>query len=389
MTLDPAALKAQFLLRDDIIFLNHGSFGACPKAVFQTYQDWQLRLEQQPVEFLGRRYDNLMHEALTALANYLHADAPNLIFVPNATTGINIVARSLPLAAGDEILTTDQEYGAMDYTWQLVCEKTGARYVKHRLNMRHQTPQAAADALWAQVTPKTKVVFLSHITSSTATILPIADLCRRARAQGIITVIDGAHAPGQIPLDLAALDADCYTGNCHKWLCAPKGSGFLYVQPHLQPVIEPAVISWGWLPSASFTQRNGWQGTRDIAAYLAVPAAIAFQAAHEWDAVRAQGHELARFVREQVAMLTGIAPLTPDAAAWFAQMITTPIPACDAAQLAKRLRDDYRIEIPITQWNGQMGVRASFQGYNTQDDAQQLVAALAALLPQLATIAPA
>jgi isopenicillin-N epimerase len=387
MPLDPRSLKAQFLLRPDVIFLNHGSFGACPKPVFQVYQDWQLQLEQQPVEFLGRRFDDLIHEARAALAAYLNADAANLIFVPNATTGINIVARSLPLAAGDEILTTDQEYGAMDYTWAFVCEKTRARYVKHTLSTEGQTPADLAAALWAKVTPKTKVIFLSHITSSTALILPIAELCRRARAQGIITVIDGAHAPGQIPLDLTALDADCYTGNCHKWMCAPKGAGFLVVQPHLQAIIEPAVISWGWLPDASFTTRNGWQGTRDIAAYLSVPAAIRFQEAHDWEAVRAHGHELARLVRAQVAKQTGIAPLTADSSDWFAQMVTMPIPSCDAGVLQARLRDEYRIEVPITQWNGQMGVRASFQGYSTREEAQALVTALAALLPQVAVTA--
>lgn len=381
MTFDPSALKAQFLLRSDVIFLNHGSFGACPKPVFQAYQDWQLQLEQQPVEFLGRRFDALLDDARRALAVYLNADAANLIFVPNATTGINIVARSLPLAAGDEILTTDQEYGAMDYTWEFVCEKTGAHYVKQALTTEGQTPMDVADALWAAVTPKTKVIFLSHITSSTALILPIAELCRRARAHGILTVIDGAHAPGQIPLDLTALDADCYTGNCHKWMCAPKGAGFLVVQPHLQAIMEPAVISWGWLPDASFGTRNGWQGTRDIAAYLSVPAAIRFQAARDWDTVRAHGHELARLVRAQVAKQTGIAPLTADSADWFAQMVTMPIPLCDAGILSARLRDNYRIEVPITQWNGRMGVRASFQGYNTREEAQALVTALAALLP--------
>jgi isopenicillin-N epimerase len=271
----------------------------------------------------------------------------------------------------------------MDYTWQFVCEKTGAQYVKHPIVRQDQTPEALAAAIWSKVTPKTKVIFLSHITSSTATIMPVAELCRRARAQGILTVIDGAHAPGQIPLDLTALDADCYTGNCHKWLCAPKGSAFLYVQPHLHAVIEPAVISWGWLPDASLTKRNGWQGTRDIAAYLTVPAAIEFQQANDWDAVRAHGHQLARFTRQRFADMTGIPPLTPDSSAWFAQMITVPLPGSDTELLTRQLREDYRIEIPFTTWNDQTGIRASFQGYNTQDEAELLLQAVAELLPSV------
>ncbi|MDX2136456.1 MAG: aminotransferase class V-fold PLP-dependent enzyme [Chloroflexota bacterium] len=373
---DPLALKTQFLLRPDVTFLNHGSFGACPKPVFDTYQQWQLELERQPVEFLGRRYDDLLDEARAALARYLNAAADSLIFVPNATTGINVVARSLALAAGDEILTSDQEYGAMDYTWQFVCEKTGARYIRQPLVL----DETLADAFWSQVTPRTKVIFLSHITSATATILPIAELCRRARAHGILTIIDGAHAPGQIPLDLTALDADAYTGNCHKWLCAPKGSAFLMVQPHLHALIEPAVISWGWLPGASFAKRNQWQGTRDIAAYLSVPAAIQFQHEHEWDAVRAHGHALARQTRQRAADLTGVAPLVPDSPDWYAQMITLPLPGRDTERLTRRLREAYQIEIPFTKWNDQTGIRASFQGYNTQADADLLLEGLGVLL---------
>ncbi len=380
---DPLALKTVFLLRPDIVFLNHGSFGACPRPVFNIYQQWQLEMEKQPVEFLGRRHDDLLDHARAALAEYLHSPTDSLIFVPNATTGINIVARSLSLQPGDEILTTDQEYGAMDYTWEFVCAKSGATYLKHPLIAHEGAAEGFVESFWSRVTDRTRVIFLSHITSATATILPIAEICRRARQRGILTVIDGAHAPGQIPLDLTQIDADCYTGNCHKWLCAPKGAAFLYVQPHLHPIIEPAVISWGWLPGASFSKRNGWQGTRDIAAYLSVPAAIQFQEANDWDAIRAYGHELARSTRQRFADLTGIAPLVPDSPDWFAQMIAIPL-ACDAEALQKRLREEYAIEIPFTRWNDKMGIRASFQGYNTQEDADLLLEAVKRLLPEMA-----
>jgi isopenicillin-N epimerase len=379
-------LKSQFLLNPDIVFLNHGSFGACPKPVFETYQRWQLELEYQPVEFIGRRVDGLLNDARAILASYLNADAENLIFLTNATAGVNIVARSLHLQTGDEILTTDQEYGAMDYTWEFFCEKTGARYIHQALPERPLAPDEIVEAIWSGVTPKTKVIFLSHITSSTATIFPIEEICRRARQQGILTVIDGAHAPGQIPLDLTKIDADFYTGNCHKWLCAPKGSAFLYVQPQHHRIIEPLAISWGWVEGASFVRRNQQQGTRDTAAFLTVPAAIEFQQQNQWDKIRSRCHELARQTRQRIAELSGLAPIVPDSEQFFAQMITAPLPKCDPELLGRRLREEFNVEVPITQWNGNIGIRASYQGYNTPEDMEVLLDALSVLLPQVAVV---
>jgi isopenicillin-N epimerase len=379
----PNNLKEQFLLDPNVVFLNHGSFGACPKPVFETYQRLQLELERRPIEFLGRRADEMLDQARGVLAQYLNVESDNLIFVPNATSGINIVARSLDLQPGDEILTTDREYGAMDYTWQFVCEKTGAHYVQRALPVRPQSVESFIEEFWAGVTPQTKVIFLSHITSATATILPIAEICRRARQHGILTVIDGAHAPGQIPLDVTQINADFYTGNCHKWLCAPKGAAFLHVQPQHQNIIEPAVISWGWIADASFVKRNQWQGTRDISAFLSVPAAIEFQRANQWDEVRARCHELARETRQRVAELTGIAPFVPDSTEWFAQMIAAPVQNCDALTLGRRLREEFHVEIPIIEWNGLVGIRASYQAYNTPEDMEILLDALSVILPQI------
>jgi isopenicillin-N epimerase len=379
-------LKAQFLLNPDIVFLNHGSFGACPKPVFETFQRWQIELEYQPVEFIGRRVDGLLNDARAILANYLNADVNNLIFVTNATAGVNIAARSLHLQPGDEILTTDQEYGAMDYTWEFFCQKVGARYIHQKLPERPLTQSEVVEAIWSGVTPKTKVIFLSHITSSTATIFPIEEICRRARQLGILTVIDGAHAPGQIPLDLTKIDADFYTGNCHKWLCAPKGSAFLYVQPQHHSIIEPMSISWGWVDGASFVQRNQQQGTRECAAFLTVPAAIEFQQQNQWDVIRARSHELARQTRQRIAELSGVEPIVPDSEQFFAQMITAPLPQCNPEVLVRRLREEFNVEIPVTQWNGKIGIRASYQGYNTPEDMEVLLDALSVLLPQVAIV---
>ena len=231
-------MRDQFLLDPNIIFLNHGSFGACPKPVFERYQWWQRELERQPVEFLGRRHDDLLDAARARIADYLGAEADDLVFVTNATSGLNVIARSLVLQEGDEILTTDHEYGALNLTWDHVCAKVGARYVHHPIPLPVGDPADVVESFWSAVTPRTKAIFLSHITSPTALILPVTEICHRAREAGILTIIDGAHAPGQIPLDLTAMGVDIYAGNFHKWLCAPKGSGFLYVRPHLQADVE-------------------------------------------------------------------------------------------------------------------------------------------------------
>jgi len=380
-------LRPLFLLRPDVVFLNHGSFGACPRPIFQVYQAWQLQLERQPIEFLGRRFNDLMRHARESLAAYVNADPNDLVYVPNATIGLNVVARSLPLRPGDEVLSTDHEYGALDRTWRFVCEKRSARYVNQPLPLPLKSIQQVVEALWAGVTARTRVLFLSHITSPTALILPVAELVRRARAAGILTIIDGAHAPGQIPLDLTVLGADFYAGNCHKWLCAPKGTAFLHARREVQPLLEPLVVSWGWqseTPGPSrFVDEQEWQGTRDIAAFLSVPAAIQFQADHHWPGVQRHCHALARAARQAIGNLTGLASLTPDSPAWYAQMVTLPLPPCQAETLQRRLYDEFHIEVPIITWHEQSFVRISIQGYNTRSDVDALATALATLLPHL------
>jgi len=249
--------------------------------------------------------------------------------------------------------------------------------------------------VWAGVTPRTRVLFLSHITSPTALIFPVRELVRRAREAGLWTVIDGAHAPGQIPLDLTALGADFYAGNCHKWLCSPPGSAFLCARLEVQHLVEPLVISWGWEPertnllnldgaASRFVLENEWQGTRDPAAYLSVPAAIRFQEEHDWPRVRAECHELLREARRRIEALTGLPPICPDSPEWYAQMAAFPLPECDAAALQRRLYDEYRVEVPVVEWNGRQLLRVSVQGYNTPEDVETLTAALGHLLPQVA-----
>lgn len=376
MTLQPDDLRSRFLLDPKITFLNHGSFGACPKPVFEQYQRWQLELERQPVEFLGRRIDDLLREAMQPLAEYLNADADDLIFVQNATAGVNLVARSLPLQAGDEILSSDHEYGACRNTWDFVCARTGAKYVERSILLPMTTEDAFVEHFWAGVTTRTRVIYLSHITSSTALTFPLAEIIRRARAAGILTVIDGAHTPGHIPVDLRALDADFYTGNCHKWLCAPKGSAFLHVRREHQSDIQPAIISWGY--GLAFKYLHQMQGTRDPAAYLTVPAAIQFQREYDWDAVSSRCHDLAAWTARELTTRTGLQPLSD--ASWYQQMVAAPLPPCDEQEVKRRLYDEYCIEVPVFTWQDRQYVRVSFQGYNSQADAERLIAALAEVI---------
>jgi isopenicillin-N epimerase len=386
-------LRALFLLRPDLVFLNHGSFGACPRPVFEAYQAWQLELERQPVEFLGRRFAGLLAEARAALGMMVGAEADDLVYVPNATTGLNVVARALPLAPGDEVLGTDHEYGALDRTWRFICRRRGARYINQPVPLPVRSAEEVVEQIWEGVTPRTRVLFLSHLSSPTALIFPVEALIRRARDAGLITVVDGAHVPGQIPLDLAALGVDFYSGNCHKWLCSAKGSGFLYARREMQHLLEPLVVSWGWQPekttlltldgvdASPFIVQQEWQGTRDIAPYLSVPAAIQFQAEHDWPRVRAECHELVRHARQAMSELTGLEPICPDSPEWFGQMATIPLPACDVDELKRRLYDEYRVEVPVIGWGGRQFVRVSVQGYNTRGDVDALVRALENLLP--------
>ncbi|MDB5033622.1 MAG: putative aminotransferase [Chlorobi bacterium] len=371
-------LRDLFLIRPDVAFLNHGSFGACPAPVFEEYQRWQRELESQPVEFLGRRFASLLRDARAPLAEYLNADADDLVYITNATVGVNIVARSLKLGPGDEVLATNHEYGACDRAWRFLCGLSGAAYRHAEIPVPVTTHEDLVESLFAQVGPATRVIFISHITSPTALTFPIAEICRRARALGLITIVDGAHAPGQIPLDLAAIDPDFYTGNLHKWLCAPKGAAFLYARRSLQEMLEPLVVSWGWdaiIPTSSrFIDHHEYQGTSDPSPWLAVPAAIRFQQEHDWNDVRHRCHDILRRARPLIAEALDATFLSPDSDEWYAQMLAFILPDdIDAFELRERLYQEDLVEIPAFNWNGRQTMRISIQGYNSWDDVERLL----------------
>ena len=384
-------LREHFLLRDDVVFLNHGSYGACPRLVFEDYQYWQLELEKQPVEFMNehRKSLKLIRNVREYLGDFIGSHPDNLVAVTNVTTGLNIVARSLPLKAGDEILTSDQEYGSLEKTWTFIARKTGATYIHADVPLPLASAAEFTEAIWSKVTSQTKVIFLSHLTWGTALTFPIEELIQRAKENGIWTVIDGAHAPGHIPLQLDELDADFYSGNCHKWMLTPKGSAFLHVHPRVQHLIEPLVVSHGWNPEAEgdgalgnsrFIDSLEFQGTRDLAPLLAIPAAIDFMEKYQWPEVKKACHKLVWEIAEEWATITGLAPLVQPELRADMQMVALPLPNCDVMEVKNRLYDEFQIEIPVFRWKDHCIARISIQGYNTPADGQSLISALKTLL---------
>jgi isopenicillin-N epimerase len=291
---------------------------------------------------------------------------------------VNIAAWPLGLRPGDEVLTTNLEYGAMDLTWEHVCGDFRARYVRTPIPIPVPDDDEVIETIWAGVNARTRVLFFSHHTSATALTLPVAELCRRARERGIVTVIDGAHAPGHLPLSIRELDPDFYAGNCHKWLCSPKGSGFLYVRRDLQRNVHPLLFSWGYdSDDASFVVRHEQQGTRDPSAYLTVPYAIEWQASRDWHRVRERCHDLARRATAELG-LTPVVPGTQHGR--YGQMVSLLLPEDAPADLQERLFDEHRIEIPVSDRESPRLIRASFQAYNDEEDLERLRAALATLL---------
>lgn len=389
----PTNLSEQFLLDPDVVFLNHGSFGACPRPVFEEYQRWQLKLERQPVAFLDSRRGlaTNLRVSRAAIAAEFGADPQDIAQVSNATSGLNIVIQSLPLKPGDEILTTNHEYNALEKTWAYVTRRTGAKLVVVKVPLPLTSATAFHDTLVAGMTERTRVVFLSHITSPTALLFPIESVIAEARQRGILSVIDGAHTPGHIPLDLEAVGADFYSGNCHKWLMSPKGSAFVHARREHQQMIDPLVISHGWTAdnkepgvggpfgNSAFVDEVEMQGTRDPAPWLAVPAAIAFRREHDWWRVSRDCQRLAQETAARLGDLTGLEPFSsPEFCA--PQMVAMPIPECDPAKIKIALLEQYGIEIPVSNWQGHYIVRLSCQGYNTRPQMDVLIDALSELL---------
>ena len=365
----PAGLRARWSLDPDVVFLNHGSFGATPVAVLEDQARWRDRMESDPVRFFVREIDGLLAEVRAALGRFVGADAEDLALVPNATAGVNTVLRSLSFAPGDELLATGHEYNAALNTLRFAAERDGARAILVDPGFPVAGPDDIADRLLAAVTPRTRLVLLSHVTSPTAVVLPVERLVPALRERGVETLVDGAHAPGMLPLDLDALGSAYYTGNCHKWMCAPKGAAFLHVRRDLRDAIRPLSISHGANDPdpdrPRFRKEFDWTGTDDPTAWLAIPAAIETVGAMlpgGWPAVMASNRELALRGRDAIlAALDGIEPAPARAGApdgMTGSMATVTLPGrgttpfvsrspLDVDPIGAALWERWRIEVPI------------------------------------------
>jgi len=374
-------MKDLFLLDKDITFLNFGSFGACPKEIFDEYIQWQYLLEKEPVQFIAFEGVKYLKNSLAALAEYINCNAADLVFVPNPTHAINLLAKNIKLTAGDEVLSTNLEYGAMDRTWNYYCKAVGAKYIQQHITLPLTSKEALIEEFWKGYSTKTKVVFISQITSSTALIFPVKEICEEAKKRGLLTIVDGAHVPGQIDLDLAELEADFYTGACHKWMMTPKGCSFLYAKPEFQSLLDPLIVSWGYqssTPSESqFFDYHQFNGTRDYSAYLTVPKAIEFMEKYEWKKVSNECKNNLLTSAPKLFELLNTAPLAPLTNDFFGQMCSAEIKTPEPEKLQRVLFEKYRIEIPIMRHADKCYIRFSFQAFNTVSEIDYLIESLA------------
>ena len=379
-----------FELDPAVTFLNHGSFGACPQVVLEAQRELRARLENEPVLFMGRQWEGMMDGVRAALGSFLGAGPDDLALVPNATAGVNTVLRSRRFEPGDEILVTDHGYNACSNAARFVAERQGLRVVVAHVPFPLTDPGQVTDAVTAAVTPRTCLALLDHITSPTGLVLPIEALVRALGERGIDTLVDGAHAPGMLPLALDALGAAYYTGNCHKWMCTPKGSAFLHVRKDRQAEVHPLVISHG--ANSPRTDRSRFRlefdftGTQDPTAWLVIPEAIRFMGSllpGGWEELRARNRALVLRGRTILCEAFGIAAPAPEG--MLGSLATVPLvpgltPAPEA--ITGTLFDRYRIEVPTWFWPASPTrvLRISAQIYNSESQYVLLANALTEIL---------
>jgi isopenicillin-N epimerase len=378
----PSALRGEVFSRDewllgpDVAFLNHGSFGATPRAVLAEQERWRAAMERHPTHFMSEELPPALRAAVARLAGFVGARAEDLVFVENATAGCNTVLRSLSFAPGDEILVTDHGYAAVRKAAEYAAARAGARVVEAAVPFPIEDAAQVVAAVAARVGPRTRLAIFDHITSPTAIIFPLRELIELCRAAGVAVLIDGAHAPGMLSLDVPSFGADWYTGNCHKWLMAPKGSAFLWAAPDRQAETHPLVISHGY--GQGFAAEFAWVGTRDPSAWLSVPAAIDFHARLGGARLRERNTALAREEATLLAHAWQTERGAPDALTGSMAAVRLPLrdPATPerALELRRALFDDHRIEVPVTAFAGALWARISAHAYNRPEDYARLAA---------------
>ncbi len=377
-------LKSQFLIRPDVTYLGFGSFGACPKPIFEDYQKWQLELETEPVQFITVNGYQYLKKSREALAEYIHCNANDVVYTTNPSYAINCIAKSLKLNAGDEILSTDLEYGALERTWNYYCKKSGATFVRQHVSLPIVSKEKFIEDFFKGLSAKTKAIFISQITSTTSLVFPVKEICEIAKAKGLLTIVDGAHSPGHVPINLQELKADVFTGACHKWMMTPKGCSFLFVRKEFQYMFDPLVISWGFesaFPSDSqFLDYHQLQGTRDFSGFLTVPKALTFMKENNWEKVSADCKTLARTNYARFCELLGTKPLCPITEEFLGQMCSMEINTTEPEKLQRHLFEKYLIEIPVMRHLDKMYIRYSIQAFNSQADLAILYKALSEII---------
>tara|TARA_B100001175_G_scaffold111531_1_gene94613 strand:+ start:455 stop:1582 length:1128 start_codon:yes stop_codon:yes gene_type:complete len=371
-------MKKYFLLDSNITFLNHGSFGACPKVVFNNYQYWQRELEIQPVKFFTKVLYKKLEYSRKKLSNFIGCDHDELIFFQNPTTAVSNIIANLDLQSGDEVLMSSHEYGALVRSWSEWGIKKNIKIVQQEVELPLTTENKFIENIWRGITPKTKVIFLSHITSATGLIFPVEKIISLAKEKGIMTIIDGAHAPAHIPLNIHKINCDFYTGALHKWLCGPKGASFLYVKKKHQHWVKPLIYSWGKEgddPGPSeFLQDFQWQGTRDMAAFLSIPSAIEFYYSYLEKNLKLCRENI-KYAFKNLGLTLKTEPIS-NGGDWIGQMVSHPLPESTPLDLKEILYHHYKIEIPIFKWGDRMFIRVSMQIYNEKKEVDLLLSAL-------------
>jgi isopenicillin-N epimerase len=373
-------MKSHFLLDPTITFLNHGSFGACPKPIFEEYLRFQLELETEPVYFIQKKQAAYLKIAKERLAKFIGCNANDFFFTPNPTFAINTIMRSLLLQEGDEILSTNHEYGTMDRTWNFYCKKSGVKYLRQNISLPIVSKEQILEEFWSGYSSKTKIVFLNQISSCTALIFPVKEICDKARELGLITIIDGAHVPGQMDLNLTELNPDFYTGTLHKWMLAPKGSSFLYVKQRFQEMLDPLIVGWGYESvnpgESQFLDYQEYQGTREISAFLCTPKVIDFLEENNWKTKAKECRAIVLSNYQRFCDLLRTQPICPISEEFLVQMASIPIRTSNAVALKDLLFNKYKIEIPVMPLNGSYFLRYSINAYNSQADLEVLYKAL-------------
>lgn len=377
--MDIARIKSEYKIRPGVTYLNHGSFGISPTVVRQSRNQWSDALEQEPMDVFVRQYEGLLNNSRQRLADFVGADLSNFVFADNATNAMNVVASNFPLKAGDQILLNSHEYGAVIKIWTRAAEKVGAEVVVAPLGNQFGSDEEIMQPILDAVTDRTRLVVVSHITSATAIVFPVEKLIAELKSRSIPVAVDGPHAVAALPLNLEELGADFYCASCHKWLSAPLGTGFLYVAPQWQDEVLPLNESWGRLlpnMAENWYERFTWQGTRDLAHWLAIPAAIDFLEGVGLENFRAYSRQLTIRARKLVGEMTQQPFMVPDDPRWFTTMAQITLPPGDWGDLQQRLWDNHQIEIPVISFQDQWFIRVSSYLYNDEADQDKLLEAL-------------